>query len=78
MRYRPGDMVRIQMNWMSPIKGIPDEWSNGVGVIVRAFSDDDFTLIAADAGAACYDYQLLLNGQLLYFHENELISIQEL
>lgn len=29
-------------------------------------------MVVADAGTGGYDYQLLLNGELVYFHETEL------
>ena len=45
-------------------------WRDKVGIIVRYL--DPFATVVADAGTGGYDYQLLLNGELLYFHENEI------
>ena len=69
MRYNPGDLVKIGMcidstyssAWM---------WRDKVGVIIIYL--DPLAMVVADAGTGAYDYQLLLNGELLYFHENEI------
>jgi len=69
VRYNPGDLVKIGMcsdhaftsAWM---------WRDKVGIIVKYL--DPFTTVAADAGSSGYDYQLLLSGEFLCFHEDEL------
>jgi len=69
MRYNPGDLVKIgacsdrayTSAWI---------WRDKVGIIVRYL--DPFSMVVADAGTGGYDYQLLLNGELLCFHEDEL------
>jgi hypothetical protein len=45
-------------------------WRDKVGIIVKYL--DPFTTVAADAGSSGYDYQLLLSGEFLCFHEDEL------
>jgi len=69
VRYNPGDLVKIGMcndrayasAWI---------WRDKVGIIVRYL--DPLAMVVADAGTGGYEYQLLLNGELLYFHEDEL------
>ena len=45
-------------------------WKDQVGIIVQKL--DAQAIVVADAGSGAYDYQLLLNGELLYFREEEL------
>ena len=42
-------------------------------VIIKSCKDSS-ALATADAGNGGYDYQLLLDGELIFFHENELVK----
>ena len=71
MRYNPGDMVRIgscrepvsQRSW--------EMWKGKIGVVTRSL-DSTCQVVSADAGSSTYDYELLLSGELVFFHEEEL------
>ena len=69
MRYTPGDLVKIGMS-IDPTYSSAWMWRDKVGLVIRYL--DPLAMVVADAGTGAYDYQLLLNGELLYFHENEI------
>lgn len=74
MRYNPGDLVRIgscrdavsQKSW--------EMWKGKVGIITRSL-DPACQVVSADAGLATYDYELLLSGEFVFFHEEELVKV---
>lgn len=74
MRYNPGDLVRIgscrdavsQKSW--------EMWKGKVGIITRSL-DPTCQVVSADAGLATYDYELLLSGEFVFFHEEELVKV---
>ena len=74
MRYNPGDLVRIgscrepvsQRSW--------EMWMGKVGVVTRSL-DSTCQVVSADAGASTYDYELLLSGEFVLFHEEELVKV---
>jgi len=70
MKYIPGDLVIIKSCKDYSISTKNWSWENKVGVIITYL--DSSALATADAGNGGYDYQLLLDGELIFFHENEL------
>ena len=71
MRYNPGDMVRIG-SCREPVSQRSWEiWRGKVGIITRSL-DSGCHVVSADAGLSTYDYELLLSGELVFFHEEEL------
>ena len=72
MKYNPGDLVIIKSCKDYFISAQNWSWENKAGIIVAHL--DSTTLVTADAGNGGYDYQLLLDGELVYFHENELAT----
>ena len=72
MRYNPGDLVRIGSRSRD---SVPERswkiWEGKVGLITRSL-DPSFQVVTADAGSSTYDYELLLSGEFVFFHEEEL------
>ena len=74
MRYNPGDLVRIgscrgavsQRSW--------ETWKGKIGVVTRSL-DSTCQVVSADAGSSTYDYELLLSGEFVFFHEEELVKV---
>ena len=74
MRYNPGDLVRIgscrepvsQRSW--------EMWKGKIGVVTRSL-DSTCQVVTADAGSSTYDYELLLSGEFVFFHEEELVKV---
>lgn len=74
MRYNPGDLVRIgscrdavsQRSW--------EMWKGKIGVVTRSL-DSTCQVVSADAGSSTYDYELLLSGEFIFFHEEELVKV---
>ena len=74
MRYNPGDLVRIgrcrepvsQRSW--------EMWKGKIGVVTRSL-DSTCQVVSADAGSSTYDYELLLSGEFVFFHEEELVKV---
>ena len=46
-------------------------WKGKIGVVTRSL-DSTCQVVSADAGSATYDYELLLSGEFVFFHEEEL------
>ena len=46
-------------------------WQGKIGVVTRPL-DSGCQIVTADAGSSTYDYELLLNGEFVFFHEEEL------
>jgi hypothetical protein len=74
VRYNPGDLVRIgscrdavsQRSW--------EMWKGKIGVVTRSL-DSTCQVVSADAGSSTYDYELLLSGEFIFFHEEELVKV---
>jgi hypothetical protein len=74
VRYNPGDLVRIgscrdavsQRSW--------EMWKGKIGVVTRSL-DSTCQVVSADAGSSTYDYELLLSGEFIFFHEEELVKL---
>ena len=74
MGYNPGDLVRIgscrepvsQRSW--------EMWKGKIGVVTRSL-DSTCQVVSADAGSSTYDYELLLSGEFVFFHEEELVKV---
>ena len=71
MRYNPGDLVRIGSCRDSASQRSWEMWKGKVGVITRSL-DPGCQVVSADAGQTTYDYELLLSGEFIFFHEEEL------
>jgi hypothetical protein len=70
VKYNPGDLVKIGLCMDGTPRSNTWSWKDQVGIIVQKL--DAQAIVVADAGSGAYDYQLLLNGELLYFREEEL------
>tara|TARA_Y100000592_G_scaffold62114_1_gene97023 strand:- start:354 stop:509 length:156 start_codon:yes stop_codon:yes gene_type:complete len=46
-------------------------WKGKIGVVTRSL-DSTCQVVSADAGSSTYDYELLLSGEFVFFHEEEL------
>jgi hypothetical protein len=71
VRYNPGDLVRIGSCRDSTSQRSWEMWKGKVGVITRSL-DPGCQVVSADAGQTTYDYELLLSGEFIFFHEEEL------
>ncbi len=71
MRYNPGDLVRIGSCRGAVAQSAWGMWQGKVGVITRSL-DPSCQIVSADAGSAAYDYELLVSGEFIFFHEEEL------
>ena len=71
MRYNPGDLVRIGSCRDFVAHSAWSMWQGKIGVITRPL-DSGCQIVTADAGSSTYDYELLLNGEFVFFHEEEL------
>ena len=74
MRYNPGDLVRIGSCRDSVSQRSWEMWKGKVGVVTRSL-DSTCQVVTADAGSSTYDYELLLSGEFVFFHEEELVKI---
>ena len=74
MRYNPGDLVRIGSCRDSVSQRSWEMWKGKVGVVTRSL-DSTCQVVSADAGSSTYDYELLLSGEFVFFHEEELVKI---
>ena len=74
MRYNPGDLVRIGSCRESVSQRSWEMWKGKIGVVTRSL-DSTCQVVSADAGSSTYDYELLLSGEFVFFHEEELVKI---
>ena len=74
MRYNPGDLVRIGSCRDSVSQRSWEMWKGKVGVVTRSL-DSTCQVVTADAGSSTYDYELLLSGEFVFFHEEELVKV---
>ena len=74
MRYNPGDLVRIGSCRDSVSQRSWEMWKGKIGVVTRSL-DSTCQVVSADAGSSTYDYELLLSGEFVFFHEEELVKI---
>ena len=74
MRYNPGDLVRIGSCRDSVSQRSWEMWKGKVGVVTRSL-DSTCQVVSADAGSSTYDYELLLSGEFVFFHEEELVKV---
>ena len=74
MRYNPGDLVRIGSCRDSTSQRSWEMWKGKIGVVTRSL-DSTCQVVSADAGASTYDYELLLSGEFVFFHEEELVKV---
>ena len=49
-------------------------WKGKIGVVTRSL-DSTCQVVTADAGSSTYDYELLLSGEFVFFHEEELVKV---
>jgi hypothetical protein len=49
-------------------------WKGKIGVVTRSL-DATCQVVSADAGSSTYDYELLLSGEFVFFHEEELVKV---
>ena len=71
MRYNPGDLVRIGSCRESVSQRSWEMWKGKIGVVTRSL-DSTCQVVSADAGSSTYDYELLLSGEFVFFHEEVL------
>mgnify|MGYP003154378170 FL=1 len=74
MRYNPGDLVRIGSCRDSVSQRSWEMWKGKIGVVTRSL-DSTCQVVSADAGSSTYDYELLLSGEFVFFHEEELVKV---
>ena len=74
MRYNPGDLVRIGSCRESVSQRSWEMWKGKIGVVTRSL-DSTCQVVSADAGSSTYDYELLLSGEFVFFHEEELVKV---
>jgi len=71
VRYNPGDLVRIGSCRDAVSHRSWEMWKGKIGVVTRSL-DSTCQVVSADAGSSTYDYELLLSGEFVFFHEEEL------
>ena len=74
MRYNPGDLVRIGSGREPVSQRSWEMWMGKIGVVTRSL-DSTCQVVSADAGSSTYDYELLLSGEFVFFHEEELVKV---
>ena len=74
MRYNPGDLVKIGSCRDSVSQRSWEMWKGKIGVVTRSL-DPNYQVVSADAGSLTYDYELLLSGEFVFFHEEELVKV---
>ena len=73
MKYNPCDMVIIKECSDYTASSKSWTWKDKSGIVINCL--DPLVMAIADAGTGGYDYQIFLAGELVYFHEDELIRV---